>query len=358
MKLIIVGAGPRGLAVAIQAIKMDSIEHVLIVDPSPYSSWDTKTQIIDFTMRSPITFDLVTGLDEEYQDWSLYDYLKDEESSTFCTRSQFGSYLRYVYGRLKRYKKVDYLDAAINQIDYQHNRVITHSLDVLGYDALVVAVGNDRPKYINWLDNSVYSHKVKDDRFLLENELTGKQALVVGSGQGAAELAVYLREKKNKVTWLLKKEPAVNQYPVPNYDDWKYKTTFSDYYYNLPLTEKFEYLKKIGEFTPTITPDIANRVKGIKKIITNKVDLDLDQFDYIFNKAGYENNYKNTILKEFPEDSYFSKKLALNKQFRVPSQPIYVTGALATHVGGPNQNSIYSAAFTAQIILEDINATR
>lgn len=358
MKLIIVGAGPRGLAVAIQAVKNEFIDHILLVDPNPYSSWNTDNQVIDFVMRSPITFDLVTGLNEEYEDWSLYNYLKDEERDTFCKRSQFGEYLKYVFNRLKRYKKVDYLDAAVNQIDYQHNKVITHSLDVLEYDALVVTIGYDKPKEIKWLDYSIYSNKVKDDRFLLQNEINNKNVLVVGSGQGAAELSAYLREKRNKVTWLLKKEPTVNQYPVPNYDEWKYRTVFSDYYYHLPLKEKFEYLRKIGEFGSTITPEIDSRLKGIKKLITDKIDIDLEQFDYIFNKAGYESNYKNTILKELSEDTYFSKKIALTKNFKTVGYPIYVSGALATHIGGPNQNSIYSAAFTAQLILEDINATR
>lgn len=357
MKLVIVGAGPRGLATAIQAVKNEAVTQILLIDPDPYSSWNTDKQVIDFVMRSPVTFDLITGLDESYQDWSLSEYIKTKEEVTdvaFCTRSLFGRYLKYVFHRLNRYKKLSYLDAAVINLEAQHNRLITHSLDVIEYDALVVSIGYDKPKEIKWLDSS----KVKDDSYLLNNEVVNQSVLVVGSGQGAAELAVYLREKKNRVTWLLKKQYTVNQYPVPTYDEWQYRTAFSDYYYELPIKEKFQYLKEISTFGPTITPQIANQLVGIKQIVSNKVDLDLSKFDYIFNKAGYELKYENTILKSLPADMYFSHKVSLNKQFRTPLYPIYVTGALATHVGGPNQNSIYSAAFTAQRILEDINATR
>lgn len=352
MKLTIIGAGPRGLAVAIQAVKLNF--EVDLIDYYPIQSWDTNTSLIDFIMRSPSTFDLVTGI-SELQDWSLNRFLNLDENINdyFCLRSEFESYLKYVFNRLKRYKRFNFIQDKVLSLNKQENLLILEKNQEYKYEHLIVTIGNDKEKDITWLDKSIFKTKIKDDSFLIQNEIKDKKILIIGSGQGAAELVLLLK-KENDITWLLKKEYKINQYPIPSYKDWKNKTCFSNYYQTLSLNEKYEYLKEVKKFTPTITPNVAFKVRRVNKIISNKIDLNLKEFDYIFKKNGYENDFRNSFLKELPLDLFFINKIQLNSKFRCPSYSIYISGALATHIGGPSQNSIFSAASTAKIILNDL----
>lgn len=348
MKITIVGGGPRGLAVAIQALKKGL--SVDLIDLFPIKNWNTKNNVINFQMRSPSSFDLVTNV-EELSDWSFNKFLKTEED-IYATRSEFEKYLNYCWNRLKRYKNFNWIADSVVQI----NKNKTINLKFRGrykFEKLIIANGITKFKEINWLKNSIYEHKLVNDKFLLKNNLENKNILIVGNGQGAAEL-VSILNKTNEVTWFLKKEYKVNQFPIPSEADWGYKNCFSNYFFSLSVKEKKKYLKEVKQFTPTITPQIVNKVKLTKKVISDKVSIDLSKFDYIFNKTGFNTSFKESLLKDFNEDKYFSSFLDINENFKLDNQDIYVTGLLAVHIGGPSQGSIYSAAQTAQTIINDI----
>lgn len=349
MKLTIIGGGPRGLSVAILAIKAGL--EVELIDNHPINTWDTHNHILDFKMRSPSSFDLVTGL-EQLQDWSLNRYLKIEED-TFATRRQFEGYLKHCLNRLKRYKKFNWIQDSVVMLDEKTNRLLLQFRGVHKYDNLVVATGYSKQTQIQWINSSIYESKLRNDRFLIKNDLQDNKLLVVGSGQGAAELASYLC-RRNEVTWLINKHYSVNQYPIPSADNWGHKSCFSDYYFTLSVEQKKQYLAEVKQFTPTITPEIAHKVKRVNVQLIQKVDMDLNQFDYIFNKTGYNTSFKESLLMNLAEDVNFSGFLALTDQFKCVDYPIYVTGVLATHVGGPSQGSVFSSGKTAHTIIEDI----
>jgi lysine/ornithine N-monooxygenase len=129
--ITVVGAGPRGLSAALIAISKG--KKVTLIDPEPFSTWQTPQTLPDFEMRSPITFDLVTGAGEDLQIYSLAQFLnrdipysEDQRTIESCsvraTRSQFTDYLQHVFNLLL--PQVTYLKDPV--VSIKPDRLITN----------------------------------------------------------------------------------------------------------------------------------------------------------------------------------------------------------------------------------------
>lgn len=361
--IVIVGAGPRGLAMALRACQYKDQYKVFLVDGSPMSTWKTPNMISDMQMRSPITFDLVTYQEDLHALYSLSKFLKEglkytdsqqeiELNDIFCGRLDFVKYLNYIKGVLQREGVIvchhDVLDINDRYV------IVNDCLTMIEYDHLIFALGRSCQEEVtpNYLKGHVINHACD----LFGKSWFRKSCNVVGSGQNAAELCYYLATQKAKVTWIQKHVPRVEQYPVPTWKDWGIGSALGPYY-NHKWVDKNEYRRKVKAWAPTITPFINEKLKEVKiDIVKPSSTSELDNEGFFFLAAGQKQNVEllpTTLpIKKDINDPLFPD---IVESFRSTSHPnIYFTGLLASRHDGPRQGSIISSGQTANTIMKSI----
>lgn len=357
--LVIIGAGPRGLAVALRA-SLHSELKVTVVDTEPLSTWTFPVMLSDIQMRSPITFDLTTFY-PDLIDYSLPSFLghriasqsqqEVEDSKLFCYRKDFVNYLKFIVDRLKingvgfaKHKVVNITDS----------KVICPSISI-EYDYLVMATG--RKTQESKLPTYLKTDKLVDIKNLHDDSWESKEINVVGSGQQSAELVEFLARQKAKVTWIQKHIPIVNQYPAPSYTVWGCRTALGNYY-STYCVNKLLYLKRVKEWGPSITPYIFDKLKKLPydTLVNPQSTEDINlEADFILatgfkQKVGLLTHDFN--IERYPLDPDLPK---INKDFQSTSHPnIYFTGMLALRYDGPRQGSLISSAFSAYTIINNI----
>ena len=359
--LVIVGAGPRGLAVALRALTYKDKFKISIVDPNPMSTWKFPNMLPEMEMRSPITFDLVT-FQKDLQQYSLARFLKKEVvaetqrdvefNNEFCRRKEFVNYLKSIIVLLKR-EGVNFIPRRTLEIS---TTFITTDKGDLHYDYLILAAGKatQNIKCPNYLKGK----NLLTTDCLFDCSWFRKTVNVVGSGQQSAEVVEYLASQGARVFWLQKHTPKVHQYPIPSFREWGVASALGPFY-SKTATNRSKYLQDVKAWGPSITPYINNLLKQRKYTViknpgsTNNIDMN-GQF---FLATGYKNeigllpttfnikkNRNNTCLPD------------IVNSFQSSSNPnIYFTGSLASHFDGPRQGSIISSGLTAHTILLSIN---
>ena len=362
-RLIIIGAGPRGLGVALRAIR-EGIRPI-VIDPQPLKTWTPPNILIDMNMRSPIGFDLVSFC-PELKEFSLSFYLGSyndiqqqreiEIQQQPITRQTFLNYLNYVWSYIQG--EVDYIADSIISVGKDY---VILKKEKLITDFIVLALGP-----ISSLNMPQYARPfLMSDRLLNPKELVtdvpiGKTIGVIGSGQSAAEYVDYLTPR-NKVIWVINKELRVDPYPVPSYRLWGEKTGLGDYYRRLQKTDKeyaLRYLKQVRQWGPSITKGVADSLESkgevIKKVSNQEVLKELGTIDSLLLCTGFNPSIENIPLA-FKVDR---ERSSINypeivSNFRI-KEGIYFTGELAKYYDGPRQGSLISIGLTSKEIVEDI----
>jgi len=358
--LIIIGAGPRGLAMALQALKYKDKFNISIVDPNPMSTWKFPYMLPDMEMRSPITFDLVT-FQRDMKQYSLAKFLKEEvvaesqkeveDNTLFCRRKEFVNYLKYIIVLLKQ-GGVSFVPRKTLGIS---DTFITTDKGNLYYDYLVVAMGKStqETKCPSYLRNK----KLLSTSCLFNCGWSEKIVNVVGSGQQAAEVVDYLCGQRAEVNWLQKHTPKVHQYPVPSFKDWGITSALGPYYSKARIN-KADYIRRVKQWGPSITPYINNRLETrnykITKDITNTNSINMEGQFFLATGFNQEVKLLNTTF-DIKKNRNNTNLPDIVNSFQSSSHPnIYFTGGLATHFDGPRQGSIISSGLTAHTILLSI----
>lgn len=353
-KIVIVGLGPRGLSAALYALYKG--HEVVLVDPDPLSSWSPPNMIADIEMRSPASFDLVTFL-PELEDYSLLKFLghsnvykqkEVEECPIKVNRIKFCEYMNFI---LSHVLKSSFLIKE-KVIQISSNVVKTETRTILA-DKIVLSIGSCSFKpYPNWVDLS----KVKSIKDIITNLPINQSVMVVGSGQGAAEL-VYLLSKENKVKWVINKEPRVSQYPLPSWENASYRSGLSSYYSTISSWEaRMDYIKAIKDWQPSITPYIRDRLFHVQhkyKVInpTTLVDLNQEEVDIICIQTGILPSLSKVPIS-VKAYSFLPEYPSLSSGFRTSNPYLHITGMLAMPFDGPRQASLISAGITSKSIIE------
>lgn len=366
MKITVVGAGPRGLSVALYALHKQ--HKVTLIDPLPLHTWTSNYLIEDLEMRSPVTFDLVTFI-EELQEFSLFRYLgyalsfsniqsTIEACDIKVTRKEFCDYLNWIYTYISKKAKI------IKQtvVSVEGNNVKLSNGKLVKGEAIVFCTGyKGKENNPSWLSKTNFSNK----RIRLTNVLNSpndyinKKWLVIGSGQGAAEQVNYFSSLKGDVYWAVKKIPKVNQYPAPNYQLWGSKSALGDYYRRLTnYKERLNYLAKVKQWQPSITPYISSKLQSAnyKQIIVKDYsEVNNLEVDYVSLASGVTPNI-NSLPMLVPSNPYLANFPDITNHFKInyPNTNWYISGILATAFDGPRQHSLISAGLTAKEIIEDI----
>lgn len=360
-KIIVVGAGPRGIAVVLQALHRGL--KVTLVDGKPLHTWNSPFLIADMEMRSPITFDLVSYV-SELQPFSLAKFLGHsiaprgsqrviEECSIKVHRSEFYAHLHDLWNYIL--PKVTFVPEAVVSVTPTEVHTATQKLKA---DAIVLTTGSQRTKTPEWIRNT--SHPIYSLQQLLEINPTQASIAVVGSGQGAAETVYHFADQGNTVYWLLKQTPEVNQYPAPSYLDWGYRSALGGHYRSLTQwRDRLAYLGKVKAWQPTITPYIASKLETVKYTqITPTSSEDLQpifEADYIINSTGFNPDAAELPCSfEVPRNDYLPQFPELEPGFRIPATNVHVSGIYAIGFDGPRQASLISAGLTAKEIVETI----
>jgi pyruvate/2-oxoglutarate dehydrogenase complex dihydrolipoamide dehydrogenase (E3) component len=360
-KIVIIGCGPRGLAMALRASLYKNYE-VVIIDPNPLITWSFPYMMEDVLMRSPISFDLTT-LCPDIQKFSLANYLnysykynnqfEVEYCDIFCSRLEFINYLKYIFNLVKSSTSIKFIfDQALLIKD---GNITCNTINV-NYDYLIISTGKnnhciDCPSY---LKNKPLI--TLQDLLLKRNK--SKYLNVIGSGQQAAEIVEYAARQNLYVNWIQKHTPIIKQYPSPSIQDWGIKSALSSYYSTLHRSDyKNNYLKEVKEWGPSITPHIALKLEEVNYSILKPTTTEhLNKIADNILALGFKQEIKlldvNFNLALDPQAFNFPQ---IQKDFQSSSHSnIYFTGLLALRFDGPRQGSIISAAQTANKIMQNI----
>ena len=340
LDVVIVGCGPRGLAVALECTKRGL--NYKVFDSYPLKTWKNLSWY-EFQMRSPIEFDLVNG--NKNDKYSLHNFLKEikEEPAEFITRQLFTKYLSWVYevisaNVIKNKIKKIYKDRVIDETNTE-------------YKAYKIVLANgSRPKKPRYAIDKVISPEL----------LYAKSSLnlvIFGSGQAAAEFAAFFA-RRNQVTWVVNQKPRVYQYPIPDYLCWGYKSAFGDYFKKLSYLDKLKYLKSVKEWQPSITPGVKKlidensaNIKIIEQPSLNAINQIVNYNDYCLLAIGSE--YKLSNYSYLPKlNTHTSNFLSVTTGFKTSIPSIRITGLGAVFYDGLRQGSISSAYNTAKEILD------
>lgn len=353
----IIGGGPRSLAIALQ-LASHKIP-VTIFDDKPLHTWSSPYIIEDLIMRSPITFDLVTYI-PQLKEYSLANFLnKDincltQKEIEYCkerpSRNEFYLYLQWIKDKLE--------DLGITFIKEKVELITPHSIKtkkseyIFEYilDYIIIATGATTVREVkpNWLHTTLSLQQAN----LEQNKTIG----VVGSGQGAVEIAVKLSEQNN-VYWITNKKYKIEEYPVPSYKDIGYKSALGDYYRKSSFNTRQEYLKQVKQWQPSITPYIHTKLLNSNiKIITPNSTADLENIELFVLANGLNPDISKVPfdfnIKLNPINTYFPDIVS---EFKSSSHSnIYFTGILASIFDGPRQGSLISAGLTAKEIVDSI----
>lgn len=347
--LIIVGAGPRGLACAIQAI--NKFDNIYIIDDQPTSSWSSLSTVANFELRSPMSFDLVTYCTDHSREYSLssivlkedvihYNQQSIEEDSRRLNRVDFYNYLVIVKEMLKAHTNINFIYSKVLNI-YNNNVELTNN-DKIKFDYLILAQGVKE----KLTPTNLKQYKQITNLDIINNDY--QSLLVIGSGQGAYDIASYLYNKGVKVGLYINKLPKVHQYPAPSHVIWPSRSALSNYCANLPSTQsKMRYINNVKQWGPSITPN------NEYLLTTIPIHLNEDIRDVI-SKYGNRFICRTGIT---PINMLGIEPTQITNNFRVKGTNIFVTGPLATLYDGPRVNSIISSSSTAMQIMEEIDAS-
>lgn len=368
MNIVIVGAGPRSLAIALDLVRQGI--RPTIIDPAPIHTWQAPNIIPDIQMRSPVTFDLVT-FREDLQNFTLASFLNKEIPFTNSQkeveqceipvfRDQFCEYLQHIWNYVSAGSTV----IQEKVVSIKENSVVTDTQEIEA-DKIIIATGytSTLEKPPVWVIGTPLREKVVPLSFLIKNKPINKRVAIIGSGQGAAEAVYMAASNHNTVYWCVNHTINVHQYPAPPYSAWKKLSALGPYYRTLKNSDdQLSYLSKVKQWQPTITPYIAEKLETVKDKFTqifptssNNLEDIFEQLDHIVVLSG---NLPNINLvpfaKEVQINPYIPNFPLLGKGFKIPETNFYFTGLLAIGYDGPRQASLISAGITAQEILQDI----
>jgi len=361
-KLVIVGCGPRALAVALRASLYDY--NITIIDEFPLGTWSTSNMLEDMLMRSPISFDLTTFYPELAQ-YSLASFLnknvvystqKDvEECTILCTRQEFKLYLNYIYSILLR-KNIVINNSNVSLVT--ETNVVCKNSTIVPYDYLILSTGKNN--HIIDIPNYLRNKHLLTIKDIIYKNYTNREVNVIGSGQQAAEIVEYLSRNKSNVTWIQKHTPLVEPYPTPSIKNWGLYSALGNYYSTLSsITSRDEYLMNVKNWGPSITPHITTQLQkqSFNLLLNPSTTKELNLNAYFILALGFKQDIKLLNFNfNIALDKHATNFPSIKKDFQSTSHPnIYFTGLLALRFDGPRQGSIISSAFTATTIINSMN---
>jgi lysine/ornithine N-monooxygenase len=360
-RVLIVGAGPRGIAIAIEA-KQKGYDCVFI-DRDPMGSWGDAAP--NMVMRSPLSFDLVYPGAPTWAESSLMRYVHPGSTEPLWGEN-LQKDLEYMGERCTRDVFIAYAKHCLQELDMPiiRDRVLkvsktgvhTAGGEYIEGDLVVVASGlSPITEVPDWV--LPVSHKLITAREVIDGLPIGTYA-VVGNGQSGAEYCELLARQGNKVYWLVNGVPRVTQYPAPTYIDWGMRSALSGYYRTIPTAKmKQEYLSQIKVWQPSITPHISTLIQQHGEGIT--------VLDGPGTREGYSSwealqrkvtgvllctGNKPAPVGYVEEPNRLSGKITLDRF--MASNGVYHTGLLAIGYDGPRQASFISAGITAKEIID------
>lgn len=346
--LVIVGGGPRGLACAIQGLTL--FNRIYIIDEAPTSSWNTTSTVANFELRSPVSFDLVT-YDNSNRDYSLSMFLTEEditfnnqkdleEDSRRVTRLQFYNYLTFVKNKLATNSNISFIYSKVLSMYNNYVETISGKIE---FDYVILAQGTSEKA----IPTNLIPYKQVTNEDILTKSYNS--LLVVGSGQGAYDIASYLYSKNINVGLYITKYPKIDQYPAPSYSLWKERSALGNYCSSLICFKaKQRYIASVKAWGPSITPNNEYLLTTIPIYINTNIKEVMSKYNNTFiSRVGVK---PNNILDIKQQD--------ITTNFRVKGTTnMFVTGPITALYDGPRVNSIISSSSTAIKIMEEINAS-
>jgi hypothetical protein len=344
----IVGAGPRGFAITLEALWRGY--RVTLFDPSPFSSWDGRDLVPDLFMRSPLTFDCTTG-SPHLSEYSLETFLlgkkapldlsqRDIESYPINpSREQFKAYGEFLFKEVSPH--IEWIAERVTRLE--RNEIATRR-GVVGVDRAIYAGGCPPSIMIPpWVNAS----RVISLRSVLTTPPDGSIA-VVGGGQAGAELYAYLLSLGCDALWFTKRVPRCDPYPVPSYRVWGIETALGGFYKTLPISRRGAYLQAVKAWQPSITPRMYREVEG--RSLPLSPDL-INKCEWVVFCKGLEPDMERSLIAGVRSHPLNYKMPDLAPGF-LASNGVHVSGIFASLYDGPRQGSIISAALTAREILD------
>ena len=400
----IVGAGPRGLSVALylQRQSVAALRDVQIIErQAPAASWSHQAMPPAMRLRSPALHDLVAWGDP-WSTWTFAHYraerlgMPQAQPYRFDTlyevpRAQYHAYIEHVAARLpnivsgaevvrmerSRRNGADGLDLFVSfegGIKRLHSRFVIVASGSVGYGG---AEFRYRPPALvkHLREGAHYRHT---HGFTPEALAPLRHVAVLGGGQSAAEAVQRLLDETAipAVTWIARSAPRAHLYPVPHrFFNASYCASFAA----LSASERRQIVNEARAWGPTISPPLHERLLQNPQLrLRTRFGEDITQakplgerlalkvregrmleVDHLVLGTGYRYDVQKLpfLTPLFDELELDGRLPRLDVDFRAvvapgrPPLPLYFTGAAALLRDGPRQLFINSSGATAARIV-------
>lgn len=361
--LIIVGAGPYGLALAAHA-KEKNIRCKVIGYPMDF--WKNKMPAQMF-IRTKLAFTSLSDPDNYY---TLQRY-EQEEGLTFAyplSRKIFTDYAQWFIAKTGITIEHDF----VQKVSKEDGTFHVHTERGESYQAqqVAIAVGLTNAAYVpdvfQTLPDSFCSHTAGYTSF---EQFKGKKVLVVGGGQSAWEAAALLHQE-NAETILSYRRP---ERLAPKKNTNARQQELLGKYYHMSAEEKQKVTEELDR--PTVSdfllPLVEGKVRQIPSTRINKVTLDADQnqvnvffdngetiaVDHIITATGYRfDPQKLTFLAPLLEELQLSddNNTIVDECFQSSIKGLYFTGPATVYNHGYAFRFIAGVGYTAGEICKSV----
>jgi hypothetical protein len=339
------------------------LDYLVIEAEAAGQSWTGGYIPLEASLRSPVSFDLVSLTEHQSGPWSLAAYLgfpgvastlvAHEEDNRSVTTSQLLGYLQTVASNLN-------VEVNNRVFSIQPGYVVNTQNGPRPTKNVIMATGYlERPRRTG-IAQEIHMHD-----YWLNKPRTHRLA-VIGTGQGAADLILDAIKNGAHVTWFTSRKPKAARYPVPTTADWGTKTAFGEYYLSLAELDRPAYLKNIGQWQPSIIPSALQAIEsspqctielGPVPALQADGQLNGQRYDAIVCARGFLYDVGLIgMLQNLPiaREPRLPTHPRLSLSFQSSSPGLYFTGRPAFYVDGPRQESIISSGPTANRIVHDI----
>ncbi|KAK4264759.1 hypothetical protein QN277_025890 [Acacia crassicarpa] len=373
--VVIIGAGPSGLAIS-ACLTQYSIPHMILEkDDCNASLW------------RKYTYDRVNlHLAKEFCSLPLIPH--SPSSPTFLTKTEF---LDYIDNYVKHFNISPHYCRLVDFAKYDETegkwRIETTNTkgggrrEVYLATCVVVATGENSEEYIPELCglDSFEGEIVHSKNYKCGSKYKGKEVLVVGCGNSGMEIAYDLNEFKAQVSIVIRNPVHVltkemvhqgmsmlKRFPIPKVDKvmaFRSNLEYGDlsiYGIHRPDEGPF-YLKQVTGRSPVIDVGTIRRIRdgeikvissGVKRIEKRKVifesDLEKD-FDVIVFATGF----KSAANKWLKDHEYVLNEKGMPKN----EVPRHWKGEKGIYCAGLSRRGLFGVSMDAKAIADDINGT-
>ncbi len=293
--ILIIGAGPYGIGLA------NELQHQGLdfrICGQPFSLW-LKHTLDNLVLKTSWHTSEIFSRDHRF---SVVNFLRThyprDWKKKLAAPVPIGLYREYIQTVLSEISfPVD--ESFVTQLENRdgHFLAVLDSGKKIEARQVIIATGIEPHRYLPDALCTLPRDKVIHSWYTNQySDLQNKDIIVIGRGQSAGDAIQYLKEKSNRITWVLRHDPIFYaeplNLPLPLFN---LVLKISPWFYFLPSVAKSRFAKRFS--LPTISPAIQSSLQseGIIRLYEDAADMELELRNQKIYSREVQENYDVVI---------------------------------------------------------------